>query len=159
MSVTRNAAIRYARLAMSVAAVAFLAACGSDNNGTTGPSDVTGAYNLSSVNSTSLPYTVPDVNDDGDEVVQAGQVVLNSDMTYTVQGTGTFNGSDSQLVSDHGTYTHSGSHVTFTSDVIEGGSYTATVTSTTLTATVPGLVLDSSDTSFTLLFTKSTTPG
>ena len=88
------------------------------------------------MNSSSLPYTVPDV--DGDEVIQAGQVVLNSDMTYTVQGTGTFNGSDSQLVSDHGTYTHSGSHVTFTSEVIEGASYTATVTSTTLTATVPG---------------------
>lgn len=158
MSLTRYATVvRCARLAMAISAVGFLAACGSDNNGSTGPTDVTGSYNLSSVNSSSLPYTVPDV--DGTEIVQAGQVVLNSDNTYTVQGTGTFNGSDSQLVSDHGTYTHSGSHVTFTSEVIEGGTYTATVTSTTLTATVPGQALDSSDTSFSLLFNKSTTPG
>lgn len=158
MSVTSNVAIvRYTRLAMAIAAVAFLAACGSDNNGTTGPSDVTGAYNLSTVNSSALPYTVPDV--DGTEVIQEGQVVLNNDLTYTVQGTGEFNESDATIVSDHGTYTHSGSHVTFTSEVFEGGIYTATVTSTTLTATIPGGIFASTDESFSLLFTKSTTPG
>jgi hypothetical protein len=157
MSVTRSAAVlRYAHLAIGIAAVAFLAACGSDDNGSTGPSDVTGAYNLSTVNSSNLPYTVPNV--DGDEIIQEGQVVLSNDNTYTVQGSGTFDGSDSQLVSDHGTYTHSGTHVTFTSEVFSS-SYTATVTSTTLTATVPGAIFESTDTSITLLFTKSSTPG
>ena len=157
MSVTRNVVVaRYVRLAMAVAAVGFLAACGSDSNGSTGPSDVTGAYNLSTVNSSSLPYTVPDV--DGDEVVQSGQVVLNNDDTYTVTGSGTFNDSDSELVSDHGTYTHSGSHITFTSGVFLT-TYTATVTSTSMTVTVPGAVFQSSDTSFSLVFTKSSTPG
>jgi hypothetical protein len=157
MSVIRNAAVaRYARVAMAVAAVAFLGACGSDNNGSTGPSDVTGAYNLSTVNSSALPYTVPDV--DGSEVIQAGQVVLNTDNTYTVQGTGTFNESDSELVNDHGSYTRSGSHITFSSAVFSQ-SYTATVTSTSMTVTVPGAVFQSSDTSFSLVFNKSSTPG
>jgi hypothetical protein len=149
---------RFAMIVITAAAVALVAACGSDSTGPTHASLV-GTYTLSAVNGASLPYTVPNTGDNV-EIVQDGTITLAADSTYTASATGTENGSASTLVTDAGTYSASGTQVTFTSTAIPGAHYTASVagsgTSQTLTATIAGAFVGSSDNSFTLLFNKST---
>jgi hypothetical protein len=136
--------------------VATLAACGSDKKGVTGPTDVTGTYALATIDGNSLPFTVPN-NPDHTIVIQSGTVILNSDHSYTIGGTGTSDGGDpQQVIADAGTYTLSGSTVTFTSTTFTSLVYTATATSTTLTETVPGAFGGSTNTSFTLVLNKTT---
>jgi hypothetical protein len=143
---------RFARAAVAAAAVALLAACGSDS---TGPSNanVVGTYNLTTVNGATLPYTVP--NTTGTEIVEQATATLSPDSTYSVHANGTVNGSSSSIAADVGHYTVSGSQVTFTSTIISSAQYTASATSSTLTATIPGAFVGSSDISFTLVFTKA----
>jgi ABC-type oligopeptide transport system substrate-binding subunit len=149
--------VRLARTAIAAAAIALLSACGSDS---TGPktANVTGTYSLTQVNGASLPYTVPNTGNDV-EVVQDGTITLSADSTYTASATGTFDGSGSTLVTDAGTYSVSGTQVTFTSTAIPGAQYTGSIagsgTSESLTATIAGAFVGSSDLSFTLLFAKS----
>jgi hypothetical protein len=141
--------------------VATLAACGSDKNTSTGPSDVTGTYTLVSVDGSPLPYAVPN-NPEHAIVVQSATLTLGSDHSYTVTGTGTSDGGDSQQVlADAGTYSvgsssgsASGTPVTFTSTTHSGAIYTATATSTTLSAVAPGGFAGSTNTSFTFGFNK-----
>jgi hypothetical protein len=137
-----------------VAMVATLAACGSDKKGVTGPTDVTGTYSLVTIDGHALPYTVPN-NPDHTIVIQSATVVLNSDHSYTIGGTGTSDGGDpEQVVADAGTYAFSGSTVTFTSNTFTSLVYTATATSTTLTETVPGAFGGSTNATFTLVLDK-----
>ena len=137
-------------------AVATLAACGSDKKGTTGPTDVTGTYALATIDGNALPYTVPN-NPDHTIVIQSAQVVLNADHSYTIGGTGTEDGGDpQQVIADAGTYTLSGSTVTFTSTTFTSLVYHATATSTTLTETVPGAFGGSTNATFTLVLNKTT---
>lgn len=152
----RNRVLRRAAALALVASVATLAACGSDNNGSTGPGDVSGTYALATVDGDPLPYTVPN-NPEHTIVVQSATITLGSDHSYTVTGTGTSDGGDSQQVlADAGTYTLSGSTVTFTSTSHSGAIYTATATSTKLTVAAPGGFAGSTDTSFTLVLNKAT---
>jgi hypothetical protein len=158
MQVNRKmSAVRFATTAMTAAVIALAAACGSDS---TGPShaSVTGTYALTAVNGASLPYTVPNTGEDV-EIVQDGTITLSADSTYAASANGTLNGSGSTLVTDAGTYSVSGTQVTFTSTAIPGAHYTANVagsgTSESLTATIAGAFVGSSDLSFTLLFEKS----
>lgn len=137
------------------AAVATLAACGSDNNNGTGPTDVTGTYSVSTIDGNSLPYTVPN-NPDHTIVVQSGTVTLGSDHSYTIGGSGTSDGgATQQVLADAGTYSVSGSTVTFTSTTHSGGIYTATATSSTLTVAAPGAFVGSTNTSFSVVFNKN----
>jgi hypothetical protein len=137
-----------------VAAVATLAACGSDKKTTTGPTDVTGTYSLVTIDGNSLPFTVPNVPEHT-IVITSGTIVLNSDHSYTVGGTGTSDDGDpQQVIADAGTYALSGSTVTFTSSAHPPAIYTATATSTTLTAIAPGGFAGSTNTSFTLVLNK-----
>jgi Lipocalin-like domain len=143
---------RFARVAIAAVAVALLAACGSDS---TGPKNVNvaGTYDLTSVNGSALPYTVPNTGGNT-EIVQQATITLNTDSTYAVNATGTVNGSTSTIAADAGHYTVGGSQVTFTSTIISNAHYTASATSSTLTATVPGAFVGSSDASFSLVFNK-----
>jgi hypothetical protein len=142
--------------ALAVAAVlATLAACGSDNKGVTAPTDVSGTYSLVTVNGNALPFTVPN-NPSHTIVIQSGTVTLGTDHSYTVAGTGTSDGGAAeQVIADDGTYTLSGSTVTFTSSSHSSLIYTATATSTTLTEAVPGAFAGSTNTSFTLVLNKT----
>lgn len=152
-SKTHISSARFARAARAAIAIALLAACGSD--GSTGPrnANVAGAYDLTTVNGASLPYTVP--NTTGKVVVEHATITLNTDSTYTVLATGTSNGSESTIAADAGHYVVTGSQVTFTSTIITSAQYTASATSTALTATIPGAFIGSSDISFSLVFTKT----
>jgi hypothetical protein len=148
---------RFLRGVVAAAAVALLAACGSDS---TGPrnANVAGTYTLNTVNGASLPYTVPNTGDNV-EIVQAATITLNGDSTYAVNATGTLNGSAGTLVTDAGSYSVAGTQVTFTSTAIPGAHYTAvasgTGTSTTLTTMIAGAFVGSSDLSFTLVLNRT----
>ena len=148
---------RLVRAAAGVAAVAMLAACGSSS---TGPNNanVAGTYTLNTVNGATLPYTVPNTGTDV-EIVQGATITITGDSTYAVNATGTLNGSPSTLVTDVGHYSVSGNQVTFTSTIISGANYSASVSGsgigTTLTTSIGGAFVGSSDVSFTLVFTRS----
>jgi hypothetical protein len=152
-SKTNISSARFVRAAVVAVAVALLAACGSDSS--TGPRNATvaGTYDLTTVNGATLPYTVPHTT--GTEIVEQATITLNTDSTYSVLANGTVDGSQSTIAADAGHYTVSGSQVTFTSTLISSAQYTATATSSTLTATIPGAFVGSSDISFTLVFTKA----
>jgi ABC-type oligopeptide transport system substrate-binding subunit len=149
----RFASARAAKVVIAAAAVAMLAACGSDS---TGPrnTNVAGTYDLSTVDGSSLPYTVPNTGDNT-EIVQNATITLNADSTYSAIANGTENGESSVVIADEGHYSVSGSQVTFTSTVIEGGNYTGNVSGSTLTVTIVGAFVGSSDASFSLVFTKT----
>lgn len=152
---SRHSLTRHAAVLAFAAALATLAACGSDKKGTTGPKDVTGTYALTTIDGQSLPYTVPN-NPDNDIVIQSGTVTLNSDHSYSIGGTGTSDGgSPQQVIADAGTYSLSGSTVTFTSTAHSPLTYTGTATSNSLTETVPGGFAGSTNTSFTIVLDKT----
>jgi hypothetical protein len=155
-SMSNVSSVRFARFAFAAAVVALFAGCGSDS---TGPknANVAGTYSLTTVNGQSLPFTVTNTGEDV-EIVQDATITLTSDSTYSVSANGTLNGSDATLLTDAGHYVVSGNQITFTSTIFTGGHYTASFTSgpssRSLTATIPGAVVGSSDISFSLLFTN-----
>ncbi|MEO6209416.1 MAG: hypothetical protein ABIQ10_04730 [Gemmatimonadaceae bacterium] len=154
MSIRSSFRHGFARPLLALAFVAGLAACGSDNNGSTGLGDVSGTYTVQSVGGNSLPYAFPNSTDN--IVVSSATLNLNSDHTYSVAAAGSANGSaDDNVIADAGTYTLSGSTVTFTSTTFSGAHYTAAATSTSITANAPGAFVESSNTSFSFLFEKA----
>lgn len=150
----RISSARAARIAIAAATVALLGACGSDS---TGPrnTNVAGTYALSTVDGSNLPFTVPNTGDNT-EIVQSATITLSSDSTYSAVASGTENGEPTSIITDTGNYSVSGSQVTFTSTVIQGGNYTGSVSGTTLTVTIIGAFVGSTNTSFSLVFTKGT---
>ena len=143
-----------ARPLLAVAFVAALAACGSDNNTGTGPTNVSGTYTLTTVDGQALPQEF--ANSEHHVVVNSATLVMGSDHSYSVDATGSVDGTDgNHVIADAGTYSVSGSTVTFTSTTFGGAHYTAASTSTTLSATVPGAFVNSTNSSFTLVFSKS----
>jgi hypothetical protein len=152
-SKTNISSARFVRAAVAAVAVALVAACGSDSS--TGPrnANVAGTYDLTTVNGAALPYTVPHTT--GTEIVEQATIMLNTDSTYLVNAMGTVDGSESTIAADAGNYTVTGSQVTFTSTIISSAQYTASATSSGLTATIPGAFVGSSDISFTLVFAKT----
>lgn len=150
----RITSARATRVAIAAAAVALLGACGSDS---TGPhnANVTGTYALSTVDGASLPFTVPNTGDNT-VIVQSAAIMLNDDSTYSAVASGTENGEPTSIITDEGNYSVSGSQVTFTSTVIQGGHYTGNVSGTTLTVTIIGAFVGSTNSSFSLVFTKGT---
>ena len=137
------------------ALVVTLAACGSDKSSSTGPTNVAGTYSLASIDGNSLPFSVPN-NPHHTVVVQSATMTLGSDHSYTLAGTGTSDGGPStQVVADAGTYAFSGSTVTFTSSSYAGLVYSGSATSSAITETVPGTFGGSTNTSFSLVFDKT----
>jgi hypothetical protein len=144
---------RIARPALLVAAVALVAACGSDNNSPTGPGDVSGGYTLVSVGGSSLPYSF--TNSSENIVINSATATLLSDKSYTVSATGSANGGDQEtIIADQGTYSVSGSTISFHSTTY-GITYTAAATSTGFGAVIPGAIVSSSTSSFTLEFSRA----
>jgi hypothetical protein len=145
---------RVAKVALAAAAIAMFGACGSDS---TGPSNknVEGTYSLTTVDGSSLPFTIPNTGDNT-EIVQSATLTLTGDSTYTASASGTENGDPTNIITDAGHYSVSGSQVTFTSALIEGGNYTGTASGTTITVSIIGAFVGSTNGSFSLLFTKTT---
>jgi len=140
---------RLAAIGMALA----LAACGGSDT-STGPGSVAGDYSLHSVNGSPLPYTLPQTGTDA-IVVDSALTSLAVNGTYVASAFGTLNGAPSTPFADAGTYTVSGSTITFTSNLLlAGATYTASATSTGFTLTVPGLLLGSGTPTLALQFVK-----
>lgn len=155
-SFTPPSRVRFARrlLALSVGvALATLAACGSDTTNGTGPMDVSGTYNLATIDGASLPDTIPGTGDSV-VVVTDGLASLYPASSYAISVGGTENG-HLEFVSDAGLYSVSGSTITFISSSFPGASYTGVATSSGITATVPGQIVGFDRVSFTLVFDKA----
>jgi hypothetical protein len=136
---------------LAVALAVALAACGSDSP--TGPKDVPGTYLLRTINGNALPFTVPNTLDHT-IVINSVTATLNGNDTYAVAGTGTQDENASTVITDAGTYTQSGSTLHFTSAAFQGAVYTASAKTDTVTVTLPGGFVNSSNGTFALLFVK-----
>ncbi len=107
-------------LAASMAWAAGLA--GTDCSDSNGPSTEFGQYSLVSINGQVLPFTIPNTQS-GTVVVQSGSVTLTAgtagDSAYTASVLGTVNGEARTVLADAGTYSRSGSSVTFRSTALQ----------------------------------------
>ena len=132
----------------------MLAACGSDTSGPTQDADVSGQYNLVTVDGHALPDTIP--NSEHVFVIAAANVLFNDNGTYEASIAGTEDGSaEQEIAADNGTFTISGNTITLHSAVFFT-SYQATVASNgEVTATVPGAFVSSSNSTIALKFAKA----
>jgi hypothetical protein len=132
-------------LSSTFAAIVFaVAACGGDSG--TGPAaaSIAGTYTLKTVNSTPLPYTMPD---DGTGTIEilGDSYTLADDGNYTQvtqfrltvpgQSPGVFS------LNSHGTYAVAGSTITLADADDPTDKATATLNAKTLTFSVEGFVL------------------
>jgi hypothetical protein len=127
---------------MLAATAVLTTACGGDSS--TGPgASVVGTYSLQTVNSKALPYVA---YDDGTEKIE----VLSD--SYTLTATGTYTNETvvrttiggtptTDTYSYDGTYTQSGNTVTLTDSQDPTDVVSATVSGSTFTISVQGLVL------------------
>lgn len=134
-------------LAASVVCAVGLA--GTDCSDSNEPSTEAGQYSLVSINGQPLPLTIPNTQS-GTVVVQSGSVTLTpgtaGDSAYTASVLGTVNGEAGPLLADVGTYSRSGSSVTFTSTTLQGLVYAGTLGNDQLTITLAGELIGTTGT-------------
>lgn len=134
--------------------IAVLAACGGDSSGLANDADVSGQYNLTTVDGHALPDTTS--NSDHVFVIATANVLFSDNGTYEVSVTGTDNGSaEREITADNGTFVVSGNTITLHSAVFFT-TYQATVASNgDVTAIVPGAFVSSSNSTIALEFSKA----
>lgn len=158
MLIDVNAArTRICRIAFAIAAVSLFAACGGDSGGpiNTGPPPVpfTGIYDLHSISDSLLPHLTP--HPQGQPFrVDSGHIKLNADMSYTFNADGKVNFTTFASATDTGTFSEAGSTITFTSKFLDGRTYTATASDTSLSAVMIGAMLASIDITIPVGFLK-----
>ena len=145
---TRGARMLFA--AALAATVAITTACGSDSP--TGPKKVSGTYVLETVDGLPLPFIVTNPRDHA-IVINSVTATLDSSGTYAVAGTGTQDGHATTIITDAGTYSQSGATLHFTS-TMSNALYDASAKTDSVTVTLPGGFVDSSTSTFALLFVK-----
>ncbi|HEV7704958.1 MAG TPA: hypothetical protein VGO46_11735 [Gemmatimonadaceae bacterium] len=145
---------RFVRPFVLASMFAALAACGSDSSGPGQDADVSGQYDLVTVDGHTLPYTIP--NTEHVLVVASASVLFSDNGTYEASVRGTDDDSEEEEVAaDNGTFTVAGNTVTLHSAVFFS-SYQASVASNgEVTATVPGLLVGSSNATLALKFAKA----
>ena len=135
--------MRTIHISILAAAVVAAAACGGDSG--TGPApSINGTYALKTVNSSPLPYALPDDGTGKVEIV-ADSYSLAADGKYTsvtqIRVTPTGGATTDLTVDSKGTFTRSGNSVTLTDADDPTNVITATVDGTNLTISVDGFVL------------------
>jgi hypothetical protein len=143
-------------IALTLMAASFIAACGSDSGPTnSGPPPVpfTGVYDLHSISDSLLPFRVlhPTLHP---WIIDSGHVKLNSDMSYAYNADGLFLDSTFASATDTGTFTESGSTITFTSQFLEGQTFSATATDSSLTVNLLGDLIADGDHTLPVVFLK-----
>ena len=126
--------------AMFTVASGLLAGCGSDRATAPAQLGILSTWNLATANGAPLPFTVPGITPRLD--VTSDKLVLKTDGTFTestqansISGTTV----TPQTIPDGGTYTLSGTSATFV--FTDGTVGVGTFTATTLTMTLPTVVL------------------
>lgn len=130
--------IRTAAVMAFAALLAASSSCGSDS---TSPSSTEfGTYSLVTVNGQPLPFTMNNTAF-GTVVIQSATIDLISQAgtpAYSATVNGTENGGATQaVITDAGTFTSSGSALTFYSSLAAPLSYAGTLNGNALTVTIP----------------------
>jgi len=146
----RRRGARMLLAAMVATMVAITTACGSDSP--TGPKNVSGTYVLRTVDGLPLPFIVTNPRDHA-IVINSVTATLDTSGTYAVAGTGTEDGHASTVITDAGTYSQSGGTLHFTSTMFNA-LYDASAKTDSITVSLPGGFVDSSTSTFALLFVK-----
>lgn len=147
----RSSFARPLRAAALAASIALALGCGSDSP--TGPKNVPGTYTLRTIDGSALPFTVPHTVDH-DIVINSVTATINENNTYAVAGTGTEDADASTVITDAGSWTQDGAKLNFTSSQFQGAFYFANAKTDTITVTLPGGFVNSTNTTFALLFVK-----
>jgi len=79
---------------------------------------------------------------------------LENDMSYSYDAEGFLQGTQAVTATDTGTFTESGTTITFTSKFLHGQTFTAAASDTALNVTMVGSLLASQDFSIPVLFLK-----
>jgi len=150
MSMTTLSRLRPSALMLLVAFTSLAAGCGSDD--TTSPTNEFGHYTLLTVNGQNLPFTLTGTSR-GTVVIQSASMDLSAATSassgkpvYLAGVSGTANGQAQQLLADNGTYTLTGTSVTFTSAIVPTVQYAGVVNGKQLTLTLPGLLFGTTGT-------------
>ena len=141
---------------MSACLVALaLLSTGCSSDPTSGSPSELGAYTLMQVNTQNLPFAL--TTTEGNVVVEAATLTLAStnsgNPTYAATVNGRKNGEFMMLLTDGGSYTRTGSTLTFSSLLVPGLSYPGNVSGNVVTVTIPGLAFGAAGT-FNLRFQK-----
>ena len=150
MSMTTRSRLRPSALMLLVALTSLAAACGSDK--TTSPTNEFGHYTLLTVNGQNLPFTLTGTAR-GTVVIQSASIDLSGATSassgkpvYLAGVSGTASGQAQQLLADNGTYTLTGTSVTFTSAIVPTVQYAGVINGNQLTLTLPGLLFGTTGT-------------
>jgi hypothetical protein len=157
--------------AFAIVVVFLLGACGGDSGSPVAPGappsapppppppppppavPFVGNYSLHTISDSLLPHFVPHPSL-GNFYVDSGHMKLESDMSYSYDAEGFLQGTQAVTATDTGTFTESGSTITFTSKFLHGQTFTAAASDTSLNVTMVGSLLASQDFSIPVLFLK-----
>lgn len=139
----------------------LLAACGGDGGSPVAPGPpppppvpFAGVYALHSISDSLLPHRVPHPQF-GPFYVESGDMKLNTDMSYSYSAGGITTGNVPVTATDTGTFSESGSNITFTSKFLHGIIYTATASDSSLAVALQGSLLGTFDDPIPLVFLKA----
>ena len=130
---------------VAVIALASFASCQHDLLGS-----IDHSWQLSTVNQSALPYTVP--HSSPAIVITAGHAQIDGDGNYEFTFTGTSDGADGSVGSDDGTWSIHSSTFLFNSSHVGIDSYIAALGSGTFDLSLPGEVVHSTDQSIDMVF-------
>lgn len=143
--------------AIAIVSLSFLAACGGDSRGPVAPPapvGFAGSYAMQSISDSALPHPVahPQFTI---IVVDSGHMVLNSDSSYTSDTEGkSYPGAVPATANDTGTFSASGSTISFDSTFLHGIIYTGVATDSSLAMALQGSLLGSIDVTIPAFYKK-----
>jgi hypothetical protein len=154
---------RIVRIALAVAVISLLLACGGDSGPSTAPPPpppppslpFVGTYSLQTIADSALPTLVPHPGL-AIFVADSGHMILKSDSSYSYATKGIIRPSGALSTAvDTGTFTESGSTITFDSKFLHGILFTAVATDSSLAVAMQGSLLGSTDFTVPVLYKKS----
>jgi hypothetical protein len=133
-------------LALAGLLTASLASCAGDGGDLL---NLDQTWTLQTVGDAPLPFTVP--NAEHDIVVTSATADLNADNSYTTTFSGTTDGTQGTLFTDHGAWAVSKSTINFHSQTLRT-DYIAALTGNSYRASIPGTMFGSATPSFSMVF-------
>jgi hypothetical protein len=135
----------------------MLAGCNSRDEieAVTSPTPNAAIFNLSTIDGSALPYTIPYCA--SRTVVTSATLDVRSDHSYSLSVRGSAGGRSIEISSDEGTWEAAGTSIQFSGSDFENVP-PSRLDRGEITAILGGAGLTSSSSSFTLLFTTNTTP-
>ena len=145
---------------VSLLTLAVATACSGDVtptelSGGGGPPTAAGLYTLQSSNGVAPPFVVPNSTH---AIILTYASIRIDNGTYEIEAIGSYDGVSRELWSDNGTARQDGAKLVLTS-VVYHKTYAASVTSSSVTAVIPGAFQFSTNESFRLKFVNGSAIG